>query len=149
MTRVAALSGVIAFRLAVSEVVLKEGREEVRMTVAHSNDPGDPNNSFSKFTPKADFYFTVTNPDAFGYFNPGTVYDLAAVPSDSGLTLVAQGYAPVADPPAVPVPVNAAPVADPPLETDPAPVADPPASDPPATDPPAVETSTTEEIAKA
>lgn len=91
MATIAALPTLIGFRLAVQEVTLRENVEIVSMTVAHSNDPNDPNKSYSQFTPTASFGFSVTNPAIFGFFKPGVVYDLAAIPSDSGLTLVAEG----------------------------------------------------------
>lgn len=83
----AALAHALSFRLAAVEVVLRDGSQAAVLVPVHSNDPDDPNKSYSKYTPTAKFEFTLTNTDAFGFLQPGVVYDIVMVPAQ-GDTLI-------------------------------------------------------------
>ena len=85
----------LSFRLAATQVILREGAAIAHFQVAHSNDPADPNKSYALYTPHAEFDFTVTNPEAFDFIKPGTVYDLVLTPRDGGNVI---GVVPLVDP---------------------------------------------------
>lgn len=74
----------LTFRLAAHQLILTSGAVAARLSPVHSNDPNNPNTSFSKSTPTAAFDFTITNQDAFDFLKPGDVYDLVMIPSNSG-----------------------------------------------------------------
>ena len=85
----------LSFRLAATQVILREGAAIAHFQAAHSNDPADPNKSYALYTPHAEFDFTVTNPEAFDFIKPGTVYDLVLMPRDGGNVI---GVVPLVDP---------------------------------------------------
>ena len=85
----------LSFRLAATQVILREGAAIAHFQAAHSNDPEDPNKSYALYTPHAEFDFTVTNPEAFDFIKPGTVYDLVLTPRDGGNVI---GVVPLVDP---------------------------------------------------
>lgn len=49
---------------------------EVTLEAVYSEDPEDPNYSYSEATPNATFTMTINNRDAIGYFVPGEVYNI-------------------------------------------------------------------------
>jgi hypothetical protein len=83
MPKIAALG----FRLASISVLALVDARTAKLSPVHSNDPNDPNKSFAKFMPKADFEFSITNPDAFDFLEPGATYDIVMVRHDSGHTI--------------------------------------------------------------
>lgn len=50
--------------------------EDVELWAVYSSDPSSPNYSFSKATPSARLTAHVSNPGAFGFFEPGAEYDV-------------------------------------------------------------------------
>lgn len=77
----------LSFRLAAEQIVQREGSRLVVLSPAHSNDPNDPNHSYSKYTPTAKFEFNVTNEAVFDALEAGVVYKLLMVREDSGALL--------------------------------------------------------------
>lgn len=48
----------------------------ITLTAVYSQDPADPNFTYSRATPAANLTMTITNPDAAGAFEEGKTYDL-------------------------------------------------------------------------
>lgn len=64
----------------------------VNAGAVYSDDPTDPNYSFSQATPDAHLSMTITNPDAFGFFKAKQAYDIdfaAAGPTPGGANVTA------------------------------------------------------------
>lgn len=77
----------LAFRLSATKLVLTGGAIVAHLTPVHSNDPANPNASFSKSSANASLEFTITNPDAFDFLKPDAVYDLVMIPRDSDVSI--------------------------------------------------------------
>jgi hypothetical protein len=50
--------------------------KRINLSAVYSQDPADPNFTYSQATPSATLTMTVTNPDAAGAFEEGKTYDL-------------------------------------------------------------------------
>lgn len=61
-------------RLAEKRITSNDG-VEVTLNPVYSNDPSNPNYTFSKYTPSGSVKLFITNPDAYGYFEFGKEYD--------------------------------------------------------------------------
>jgi len=51
-----------------------EGESNVRITMEAAYNDGVGNTDWSKYTPVGDITMQVSNPEAAGYFTPGTIY---------------------------------------------------------------------------
>lgn len=56
------------------------GQESIKMTPVLSD--SEANKSFSKYTPCGAVDLTITNPDAFGFYEPGRAYFVDFTPAD-------------------------------------------------------------------
>lgn len=50
--------------------------EQIILKAVYTDDPDDPNFSYSQATPSAELTMMITNPEAFGYLEPGAVYNV-------------------------------------------------------------------------
>lgn len=57
-------------------------RERPELSAVYSDDPEDPNKSFSDATPSAFFQLVIDNPEAHGFFEPGQEYDIIIRPRE-------------------------------------------------------------------
>lgn len=62
----------------------KKGVDQVKVTLqaVYSEDPKDPNFTFSKATPAASVELHITNPAAFNQFEIGQTFDVDFTPVD-------------------------------------------------------------------
>lgn len=51
-------------------------QEEVVLQAVYSDDPDDPNFTYSEATPQGEMKLMITNKDAFGFFVPGETYNI-------------------------------------------------------------------------
>lgn len=63
-------------RMTVQSVTDFGRHQQIKLAAVYSNNPDDPNRSFSQATPCASLDMTITNPDAFSQFKAGKTYDL-------------------------------------------------------------------------
>jgi len=50
--------------------------KNVRLDAVYSDDPNDPNYTFSQASPSGSFELSISNPAAFAAFEPGKTYDI-------------------------------------------------------------------------
>lgn len=58
--------------------------ELVKMSAVATDDPSDPNYTYSEATPAGSLELTVSNKDAHGAFQAGETYDISIEPTPSG-----------------------------------------------------------------
>lgn len=54
----------------------EKSQEDVVLEAVYSDDPEDPNFTYSEATPQGSLTLTITNKDAFGFFEPGADYNI-------------------------------------------------------------------------
>lgn len=77
------MSSGIRARVKCSTVRRTQYTESVVLNAVYSPKPTDPNYSFSEATPVAKFEMTITNQDAWGFYQPGKTYDVLFTPVGS------------------------------------------------------------------
>lgn len=55
---------------------------EVKLQAVYSDDPTNPNYSYSQATPSGEISLMITNPDAFKQFEVGQTFDIDFTPVD-------------------------------------------------------------------
>lgn len=53
-----------------------ENAKQVILRAVYSDDPENPNHTFSKYTPYGELRMAITNPSASAYFQVGKTYDI-------------------------------------------------------------------------
>lgn len=61
----------IITKLQCESVLVTKGQQTIKLRAVS----GPGNETWSKWTPSAEFSITITNPECFGVFDPGTSYD--------------------------------------------------------------------------
>jgi hypothetical protein len=59
----------IRAKFRVTGITGEEGHETVTLKPVYSADPNSENYDYSKYTPSGSIEMTITNPDAFGFFD--------------------------------------------------------------------------------
>lgn len=57
-------------------ITSREGSKEIELGAVTSSGEGDPNKSWSKYTPSGNLKMSITNPEAFEQFEVGKEYFL-------------------------------------------------------------------------